>query len=189
MAPDNGLGNLALTKSWSPVGNTQLGIKYGPKRKIDLMPFWHVLTPYKTVRSVDYSVTDTFNAKRSDEALTALNLFKPVPLIPKHLLDYHDPRWDISQGWFEQSSEGDQVLVRFDAKSGIHNDSVLASISNLHSVQFKMPATVNEVGDSESQTNMESIFNHLHDKNKIMIRKILSDDLLSRMHLKDGVNV
>ncbi len=160
-----------------------------PEAKNRLDALLACIDPYKTVRSVDYSVTDTFNAKRSDEALTALNLFKPVPLIPKHLLDYHDPRWDISQGWFEQSSEGDQVLVRFDAKSGIHNDSVLASISNLHSVRFKMPATVNELGASESQVNMESIFSDLHDKNKMLIRKILSDDLLSRMHLKDDINV
>ena len=56
---------------------------------------------YKPVRSIDYSVTDAFSAKTAAGALVCSNFFVENQHLPTRLLEYEDPRWDISQGWFE----------------------------------------------------------------------------------------
>jgi len=143
------------------------------------------IDPYKPVRSVDYSVTDTFSAKKDDEILNSPKLFKKNNFIAKHILNICDPRWDFSQGWFENDTDNNQLLIRVDGQSAIHNNLVIASISNLHSQRFGKGIGVGELTKTEDgeKSKADWIFEDLHDKNKDLIRDLLTKDLLERMGL------
>lgn len=165
--------------------------KIWPEAKSRLDLLLGCIDPYKPVFSVDYSVTDTFSALKTEEVLLAPNIFKENRFVPTQILKNTDPRWDFSQGWFEDLQAQDQVLIRVECKSGIQNDQVLTSISNVHSQRFgaglgagelvKMPST----GGSRA----DMIFDSFHDRNKDFLKSVLVDDLLVRMRLKEAGNV
>ena len=160
-----------------------------PEAKQRLNALLKCVHEYKPVYSVDYSVTDTFSANRSEQILLARNLFKDSPFLPKKTVDNPDPRWDIGQGWFETISNGNQnnsILVRVDARSWIQNDTVTASISNLHSQRFGMDTSVKDIKNSDDDTpDIEKIYAEFHEKNKKLLKQILVDELLVRMNLKE----
>ena len=121
-------------------GNSQLAIscrkytkwKYVWKdAKERLEAFLECIAPDKTVSAINYSVTDTFNAKRSDGILIPSIIFRKNEYIALHIANGTDPRWDFSEGWYESMTEDDHVLVRLEAKSGISEDKVITSINNM----------------------------------------------------------
>ena len=160
--------------------------KVWPDVKLRLDELLRCIDPYKPVYSVDYSITDTFSAK-SDKALIARNIFKPNKFIADHILKLPDPRWDFSQGWFDNPHDSDQILVRVDSRSGIENKRVVASIDNLHSQRFKNNISVKDLisANDRKQYKIDHIFDKFHDKNKDLLKTLLADKLLSRMGLKE----
>lgn len=158
-----------------------------PSAKARLDALLGCIDEYKPVHSVDYSVTDTFSSAKSDAALISPNIFKENDFIAKHILGSVDPRWDFSQGWFDNPDDRDQILVRVDGRSGVQNDLVVASIGNLHSQRFGTGIGVGELLSSENggASKADQIFDSFHDKNKELLKSLLVDQLLVRMRLKD----
>ena len=156
------------------------------KERIDAL--LKCVDPYKPVQSVDFSVTDTFRAKKNDAALAPRTIFKKNDFIANHIVCMSDPRWDFNQGWFTKSEDTDQILVRVEGRSGIQNDLVVASISNLHSRRFGTDVKVDGLLCAKDQVDarVSTIFEEFHDNNKSLLRKLLSDDLLTRMKLKEN---
>ncbi len=159
--------------------------KVWPDAKQRLNALLNCVDDYKPILSVDYSVTDTFYANKSEDALLARNLFKDSSFVPQKMVHHSDPRWDISQGWFDSTDVSNQILVRVDAKSGIENERVVASICNLHSQRFSRQMSVNDIANgNQDPLGIEQIFSKFHDKNKELLKQILIDNLLIRMRLK-----
>lgn len=156
-----------------------------PSAKSRLDSLLACIDPYKPVHSVDYSVTDTFSAQKSENALISPNIFRKNDFLASHIMNTKDPRWDFSQGWFGDPNAIDQVLVRVEARSGIQNDLVVASIGNLHSQRFGKSVSVGDLLHSEAggQPKADLIFDNFHDKNKELLRTLLVDELLLRMRL------
>lgn len=157
-----------------------------PEAKVRMDALLGCIDQYKPIQSVDYSVTDTFSATKAEEALIAPNIFKPNNFVSAQILGTGDPRWDFSQGWFDNLQDNDQVLVRVESRSGIQNDLVVTSISNLHSQRF---GAVNGVGEllqtGQNGSRADQIFDDFHDRNKDLLRSLLVDELLIRMRLKE----
>lgn len=142
--------------------------------------------PYKNIFSIDYSITDTFKAKKTDESLVPLKVFRDNDLIAKHILSSQDYRWDFSQGWFEKSASQDQVLMRIEGQGAIENDVVIASIGNLHSHRLGTKPAVKDLFDpADGNSRIYEIFENFHNKNKDLLRELLVDGLLDRMGLKE----
>lgn len=162
-----------------------------PSAKARLDALLQCIDPYKPVHSVDYSVTDTFSAMKSDAVLISPNIFKENNFVAKQILDSTDPRWDFSQGWFDNLDDNDQILVRIDGRSGVQNDLVVASIGNLHSQRFGTGIGVGEllVAKDDEASRADHIFDSFHDKNKDLLKSLLVDDLLVRMRLKEKNDV
>ena len=157
-----------------------------PDAKHRLYALLNCVDEYKPIYSVDYSVTDTFSANKSEEILLAGSIFRDSSYLPKKMISHSDPRWDIGQGWFDSLDSVNEILVRVDAKSGIENDKVVASICNLHSQRFAESISVNDIVSSSNDTfSIEQIFSNFHHTNKELIKQILTDDLLIRMRLKE----
>ena len=156
------------------------------KERIDAL--LKCIDPYKPVQSVDFGVTDTFRAKKDDAVLIPSIIFKENDFIANHILSMSDPRWDFNQGWFAESEDTDQILVRVEGRGGIQNDLVVTSISNLHSRRFGSDVKVGGLLCAEDQidTRVNRIFEEFHNKNKRLLRKLLADDLLTRMKLKEN---
>lgn len=155
-----------------------------PKGKHRLETLLKCIDPYKQIHSVEYSVTDTFRAKKSNQILIPPKIFKENTFIASHILELTDPRWDFSQGWFDNQNDADQVLVRLDGRSWIENEWVIASINNLHSHRFHQ-LDVKDLLSGKSQSKYENIFSVFHDRNKDLLKNLLVDGLLLRMGLKD----
>jgi len=157
-----------------------------PSAKERLYALLGCVDPYKPVRSVDYSVTDTFSAKKDDEILNSPNLFRKNNFIAKHILDICDPRWDFSQGWFKNSTDDDQLLIRVDGQNAIQNNLVFASISNLHSQRFGKGIGVGELITNEDgeKSRADCIFDDLHDKNKELLSKFLTEKICKKIGLE-----
>lgn len=68
------------------------------KERMDLLPGF--IDPYKPVISVEYGVTDTFNAHGNQNAQIAAIMFQNNHCLSRHILDLNDPGWDFSQGCF-----------------------------------------------------------------------------------------
>lgn len=159
--------------------------KIWPEAKHRLKALLDCVDDYKPIHSIDYSVTDTFHANKSEEILFARNPFRDSQFVPLNLVHHSDPRWDISQGWFDSTDNLNQILVRVDAKSGIINKRVVASISNLHSQIFSKQMSVSEISrNNQNPLGIEQVFSKFHDKNKDLLKQNLIDDLLIRMRLK-----
>ena len=147
------------------------------------------IDPYKPIHSVDYSVTDTFRAQNDEKILIPPNIFKDNALIAKNILGLKDSRWDFSQGWFELL-EDKEVLVRLNGQGWIENEWVVASISNLHSQRFGTGIVVNDLLSRDTFSRIDQIYSKFHDQNKDLLKRLLVDELLSRMGLKElGTNV
>jgi len=157
-----------------------------PEAKRRLNALLDCVDRYKPVLSVDYSVTDTFSADLSENALLARNLFKDSPFLPPNLVSQPDPRWDIGQGWFDSADSGNRVLVRVDAKSAVENEKAIASICNLYSQRFGQQISIGDIAGSDDNAHgIERVFSKFHDANKKLLRKILADHPLVRMRLKE----
>lgn len=135
------------------------------------------LDPYKPIKSLEFSITDTFTANKNDHALTAKNIFKSNKLMLEKLTQLDDPRWDFSAGWFENIRAEDEILIRLEGRSEIRNMDVVSSISNLHSWRFRKEKRISDF------SNISSSFDDMHDRNKELIRLVLRDDIKSRMGL------
>lgn len=151
-----------------------------------LEAFLECIAPDKPISSINYGVTDTFNAKRSDEILIPSNIFRKNEYIALRIANGTDPRWDFSEGWYEGMTENDHVLVRLEAKSGISEDKVITSINNMHSRIFKPGIGIEQLlkKGANHVPQAELVFDHLHNKNKRLMRKIFVDELLDRMGLE-----
>ena len=155
------------------------------KERIDAL--LECVDPYKPVQSVDFGVTDTFRTKKDDAALIPRIIFKENDFIANHILSMSDPRWDFNQGWFTNSQDSDQILVRVEGRGGIQNDLVVTSISNLHSRRFGSDVKVELLcAEDQVDARMNTIFEEFHVKNKRLLRELLADDLLTRMKLKEN---
>ncbi|KAA0909532.1 TIGR04255 family protein [Aquicoccus porphyridii] len=156
-----------------------------PDAKARLETLLGCLDQYKPVRSIEYSVTDTFNADKADDVLIPPNMFQDNDLVPRHILQLKDPRWDFNQGWFQAIDDEDQVLVRIEGRSAIQNNLVVASIGNLHSQRFGRQVSVGDAYDPNgAESVLSQTFDSFHDKNKELLRSTLTDDLQTRMGLK-----
>jgi len=152
------------------------------KKRLDLL--LGCVDQYKNIFSIDYSVTDTFSARRADESLVPSNLFKDNEFIAKYILKSKDNRWDFSQGWFENPTTQDQVLMRIEGQGGIENDVVIASIVNLYSQRPGTKVAVKDLLDSvDGNSILDQVFEQFHDQNKRLLRQLLVDGLLDRMGL------
>lgn len=145
------------------------------------------IDPYKPVHSVDYSVTDTFSAKKAADVLAPPDIFRKNGFIAKRILTARDPRWDFNQGWFDNPEDRDQILIRVDGRSGIQNDLVVASIGNLHSQRFGSGIDIGglRAAGKDGSLRADRIFDDFHGKNKDLMRSLLVDELLVRMRLKE----
>ena len=155
-----------------------------PQGKQRLETLLNCIDPYKQIHSIEYSVTDTLRAKKIDQILVPPKIFKENPYIARHIFELNDPRWDFSQGWFENQNDANQVLVRLDGRSWIENEWVIASLNNLHSHRFHQ-LNVKDLQSGESQSKYVNIFSDFHDRNKALLKNLLVDGLLLRMGLKD----
>ncbi len=158
-----------------------------PKAKARLDALLGCIDPYKTLHSVEFSVTDTFLAERDQKSLLPPNIFKKNnSYVPKQLLDLNDPRWDFNQGWFENHQTDDEILVRVEGQGLIKNELVEVKINNLHSQRFINETRVNEIisiTETEAKSLTDNLFNKFHDNNKRLLRNLLVKELLSRMGL------
>jgi len=159
-----------------------------PKVKAKLELLLGCVDPFKIIASIDYSVTDTFLEKSAgvtDAALRSNKMFKPDSWVPYQLLDNTDPRWDFDAGRFVSDSKEAETLERIKAKGVIAGDSVQVSITNSFSYRFRGSNRLSEFfRDGETDSKLDDVFDRFHDANKVTIKSILIDDLLTRMGLK-----
>jgi len=152
------------------------------KKRLELL--LSLVDQYKMIQAIDYSVTDTFRALTETGALCSRNLFRQTPYIPSFLLEYDDPRWDISQGWFVRRPPLGQVLVRLDSRAFTQGPYTSVSIANIHSRRSEPYLTLREVLDSDASYRvMEDTFEKFHDWNKSVLKSVLVHELQSRMGL------
>ena len=157
-----------------------------PEAKSRLNALLDCVDPFKPVRSIDYSVTDAFFAKTNSEALVCGNFFVENPHLPRRLMQYDDPRWDISHGWFESGESGENTLVRFDAKGIVSNDQTIFRLSNLNSCRPAKMLPLKEIRADDSGTLIEREFDRFHIANKDFAKSVLNPELHQRMGLKGG---
>ena len=153
-----------------------------PEAKRRLAVLLACVDPYKPVRSIEHSVTDTFSSPTERKALVCKNFFVDNPHLPAHLLSYDDPRWDISNGWFDDFEGGNPKLVRFDARGFLQNQLTVFSVSNLNAFRpdnFRPLRAYLANGAQELETS----FSNFHKANKEFLRKILNSQLLEKMGL------
>ena len=141
---------------------------------------------YKPVRSIDYGVTDAFSAKTAARALVCSNFFVNNQHLPARLLGYDDPRWDISQGWFEHDENGESTLVRFDARGIVENDRTVFQLNNVNSCRLAKESPLQELRARDDGKFIEQTFNRFHIANKEFVRSVLNPRLLERMGLKES---
>ena len=153
-----------------------------PEAKTRLEALLACVDPYKPVRSVEHSVTDTFSSPTERKALVCRNFFVENPHLPAHLLTYDDPRWDISHGWFDEFEGGNQRLVRFDARGVLQNHLTVFSVSNLNALRPDKFRPLREYL-TNSSSELEETFSNFHEANKDFLRKILNKRLLKKMKL------
>ena len=162
-----------------------------PEARKRLYELLKCIDPLKPVRSIDYSVTDTFSADTNLKGvLTASNLFKETEYIPRKIRSHVDPRWDFSEGWFDILDNDDELLVRVESQSVIQNDKIVVSINNLHSHRFKSQTTVEAIiRENSKKRKIDHILNQSHDMNKHVLKNLITDDILQRMKLTEVPNV
>jgi len=157
-----------------------------PKAKDCLNALLDCVSPYMPVQSILYSVTDSFSAKKDDGALVCPNFFVENERLPAHLLEYRDPRWDISQGWFENGDDGEVTLVRFDAKGFLENDRTIFQFSNAHSRRLANEPPLKELLATHDGSFIEQTFDGYHTANKTFVMSVLKPDLLRRMGMGES---
>ena len=138
-----------------------------------------LVDPHRLVRALDYSVTDTFLADTEAKALHASQIFEATRLVPAHLNGYDDPRWNFSQGWFENVDGLGTVLVRIGGRGAIQGAKTSVSIDNTHSHR---PEPCVEMGALVQQ--LAGTFARFHDMNKALLGRMLKRQLLTRMGLQ-----
>jgi hypothetical protein len=102
--------------------------------------------------------------------------------LPAHLLNYDDPRWDVSNGWFDDFEGSNQKLVRFDARGFLQNELTVFSVSNLNAFRPDRLRPLREYLDNDTK-QLETPFSNFHEANKEFLRKILNKELLEKMGL------
>ncbi|MFQ6554097.1 TIGR04255 family protein [Aestuariibius insulae] len=153
-----------------------------PEAKRRLAVLLECIDQYKPVRSIEHSVTDTFSSPTERNALVCKNFFVENPHLPTHLLEYGDPRWDISHGWFDDFEGDSQKLVRFDARGFLQNQLTVFSVSNLNALRPDRFQLLRDYLANDAQ-ELESSFSNFHEANKEFLRKILHHQLLRKMGL------
>lgn len=143
--------------------------------------------PFKFVASIDYKVTDTLIEKigpGTEMKLLSRNILRAGDWVPGSLLSYGDPRWDFSAGVFQEASKASEILERVEARSFLNGDNIVTSISNIFSLRLKYPVRLKEYFQGDSiDGHVTGVFEDFHDRNKVTIRSILTEALLSRMGL------
>jgi len=143
--------------------------------------------PFKFLASIDYKVTDTLIEKvrpNTEMNLLSRNILRAGDWVPRSLLSYDDPRWDFSAGVFRDATTTSEVLERVEARSFLNGDSIVTSISNTFSLRLKTPVRLKDYFEGNSVDGcVTEVFEDFHDKNKVTIRSILTDQLLGRMGL------
>ena len=146
-----------------------------PSAKKRLQALLECLDPCKPVHSMDYYVTDTYIEKLPHEIQDAPDSF-PMKYVSAQSSKNRDPRRrDFIESWFDNYIERDHVLERLAARSGIHENNVITSISNLQSQKFKSEKRAQElisVSSSDSML-MENVFNKFHREYEYLVEKIL----------------
>jgi hypothetical protein len=142
---------------------------------------------FKIVSSIDYRVTDTFKEKikdSKDRNLLSKKIFKKSEWIAEKLINYEDPRWDFSIGFFPKKEKETEILERVEARSFIQDDDIMVSISNTHSLRFKKKIHLKDILDEGSAPEkIKEVYSEFHNSNKETIKSILDDSLLSRIGL------
>jgi hypothetical protein len=146
--------------------------------------------PFKYVSSIDYCVTDTLEEQRAtdqDLHLLSKNIFKRGSWVPDRLLtQYHDPRWDFSAGAFVDSNSTEETLERVEAKSQIAGQKISASITNIFSLRYKEQVRVRDLLEKNGSIGASVVetYSRFHDQNKLTIKSILVEELLTRMGIE-----
>ncbi|MCY3985133.1 MAG: TIGR04255 family protein [Roseovarius sp.] len=152
------------------------------ERRLDIL--LDCVNSEKPVRSVDYKITNSFNASRNDNVLNPCALFKnSSDFIAPQILQLADARWHFNQGWFDAAQDrSPEILVHINGQGRLENDQVIANIGIHHAHRQRNKAgTLLEKFSGQSLINQ--IFNDLHDKSKILLKELLTDDLVDRMDL------
>lgn len=140
---------------------------------------------FKPVLALDYKVTDTFRCPVQERVLLSSNIFVKSKLIPDFLLEFDDPRWDLSHGRFREKFDNGEVLERIEATSVIENDLAVVRISNLQSFRFEPHLRLKAARIGGDGSQLDTVFSKLHDDNKITLRSILDNRLGRKMGLID----
>ncbi len=157
-----------------------------PEANVRLNALLDCVDEFKPVRSIDYSVTDAFFAKTSSAALVCRNFFVANSHLPERLMQYDDPRWDISHGWFEHGKSGEKTLIRIDAKGVVKNDQTIFRLSNLNSYRPAKMLPLRDFRVDGNGTLIEREFDRFHIANKNFVKSVLNPELLQRMGLNGG---
>lgn len=155
-----------------------------PSAKNRLQALLECLDPCKPVRSMDYYVTDTYVEKLTDEIQDTSYSF-PNKSISGQILKNRDPMRGFIESWFDNYIERDHVLERMAARSGIHENNVITSISNLQSQKFISEKPAQELissGASDSAL-IESVFNKFHREYENLVEKILAHEVRNYIEL------
>lgn len=143
--------------------------------------------PFKFVGSIDYRVTDHLRERvvpGVQQTLLGPNILRKGPWVPDALLGYDDPRWDFSGGMFHNATADTEVLERVEMRSFRNGSYVVTTLSNTFSHRFKGGVRLKDIlQDGTISGVIESIFSDFHDRNKVTVRSILTDELLERMGL------
>lgn len=145
------------------------------KERLDMLLGF--IAPHKPVLSVDYSVTNSFRANRSDNVLNPSTLFQSSnDFIAPRILELADPRWDFNQGWFDERTSNGETLVRVNGHGGIEGDRVIAKIVTLHA--GRLGCSVEKLLEYS-----DSIFDDFHNRSKHLLQRLLARGLVDRMGL------
>ncbi|MCY4152159.1 MAG: hypothetical protein OXE94_07990 [Aestuariivita sp.] len=159
-----------------------------PKAKESLELLLSFINPDKPILSVDYSVTNSFKAKKSDGVLNPSILFeKSNGFIAPQISQLTDPRWHFDQGWFDASTDPrPETLVRVNGHGRIEENWVIATVGSLYARLYGASFSCNIgtlLGPSGSKSLTDEIFDDFHSKSKKLLGCLLVPDLVERMGL------
>jgi len=151
------------------------------KKRLDMLLGF--INPDKPILSVNYSVTNSFKARKSDAVLNPSTLFQsPNIFIAKQILQLADPRWDFDQGWFDAPPAPPETLVRIKGGSRIEGDWVIATIESLHACHLGCSVRT-LLESSGGSSRMDEDFDDFHNRGKKLLGHLLVPDLADRMGL------
>lgn len=140
-------------------------------------------TRLNAIELVSMNVTDRFTC--DTDKYDAAALFEKSNYTPDFLFD-SGPSWHIGSGWFEPH-EGTRYLHNLKLESIEHNESKICEVEIDHYIRGVLDdLNRSEPFDEADYKRIENIFSSFHNKNKNILRDILTIDAQSGIGLRDN---